>query len=161
MKIKESAGLVIIYDNKILMGHPTNASWWKSYSIPKGGIDKGETRLQAAIRETREEVGIDVPKSLIDKTEHQFSLTTKKHGYHKVVYYFIVRIDDLGQLGLNDIKIPKSQLSIKEMDWAGFLTLKEARKRSTPSQLALINNLVSLNLFESRLPNFNDYQPNE
>lgn len=157
LKQKESAGLVIIYRNMILMGHPTNSPWWKSYSIPKGGIEKGESKLDAAIRETREEVGINVPLNLIDKTEYSFSLISKKHKYYKNVYYFIVRIDELSQLGLVDIKVPKNQLRLKEMDWGGFLTLDEARKRCTPSQTKILDNLVSLNIFEYRLPNFDSF----
>ena len=158
MKTKESAGLAIIYDNRLLMGHPTNARWFKSYSIPKGGIDEGETKLEAAIRETKEEVGLNIPLSLIDKTEHSFSLSTKKYNYDKTVYYYVVEIDDLSQLKLKDTKIPKNQLRLKEMDWAGFLTLEEALKRATPSQLALVNKLTTLGLLESRILNFKQFK---
>ena len=51
MKTKTSAGLAIIYDNKILLAHTTSRGWYGSYGIPKGGIDKGESKLDAAIRE--------------------------------------------------------------------------------------------------------------
>jgi len=64
MKTKKSAGLAIIYDNKILLAHTTSRGWYGSYGIPKGGIDDGESKLYAAIRETREEVGINIPKNL-------------------------------------------------------------------------------------------------
>lgn len=158
MKQKISAGLAIIYDNKLLLGHPTNSRWYNSYSIPKGGLEKGESYLDAAIRETSEEVGVNVPKSLIDKTEHHFSSSSKKYKYNKTVYYYVVKIDDLSQIGLNDLVIPKNQLQLKEIDWAGFLSIDEINKRVTPSQTTLINNLIGKGLLENTILNFKDYE---
>ena len=53
-----SAGLLILHNNKILLIHPTNAPWYGTYSIPKGKLEKDETIIQAAIRETEEEIEI-------------------------------------------------------------------------------------------------------
>jgi 8-oxo-dGTP pyrophosphatase MutT (NUDIX family) len=147
MKTKKSAGLAIIYDNKILLAHTTSRGWYGSYGIPKGGIDDGESKLDAAIRETQEEVGINIPKKLIDPTEYTFTVSTKKYG-HKIVYYYIVKIDDLSQIGLKDLRVPKKQLQIEEVDWAGFLDYKEAMKRVMKSQIPLVNNLVGKGLLE-------------
>jgi 8-oxo-dGTP pyrophosphatase MutT (NUDIX family) len=147
MKTKTSAGLAIIYDNKILLAHTTSRGWYGSYGIPKGGIDKGESKLDAAIRETREEVGITIPKNLIDKTEHTFTVSTKKYG-NKIVYYYIVQISNLSQIRLKDLKVPKKQLQLEEVDWAGFLDYKEATKRIMKSQAVLINNMLAKGLLE-------------
>ena len=147
MKTKTSAGLAIIYDNKILLAHTTSRGWYGSYGIPKGGIDKGESKLDAAIRETREEVGITITKNLIDKTEHTFTVSTKKYG-NKIVYYYVVQISNLSQIGLKDLKVPKQQLQLEEVDWAGFLDYREATKRIMISQAVLINNMVGKGLLE-------------
>ena len=147
MKTKTSAGLAIIYDNKILLAHTTSRGWYGSYGIPKGGIDKGESKLDAAIRETREEVGITITKNLIDKTEHTFTVSTKKYG-NKIVYYYVVQISNLSQIGLKDLKVPKQQLQLEEVDWAGFLDYREATKRIMKSQAVLINNMVGKGLLE-------------
>ena len=147
MKTKTSAGLAIIYDNKILLAHTTSRGWYGSYGIPKGGIDKGESKLDAAIRETKEEVGITISKNLIDKTEHTFTVSTKKYG-NKIVYYYVVQISNLSQIGLKDLKVPKKQLQLKEVDWAGFLDYREATKRIMISQAVLINNMVGKGLLE-------------
>lgn len=152
---KYSAGLAIIYDNKILLGHTAGRGWYGSYGIPKGGLDKGESNLQAAIRETREEIGINIPRSLIGKDEYTFTVTTNK--YNKVVYYYVVKIDNLSQLKLKDLKVPKKQLQIEEIDWAGFLDYKEASKRVMKSQVPLINNLVGQGLLESTILKFNEF----
>ena len=136
-----------LLNRKLLLAHTTSRGWYGSYGIPKGGIDKGESKLDAAIRETREEVGITIPKNLIDKTEHTFTVSTKKYG-NKIVYYYIVQISNLSQIRLKDLKVPKKQLQLEEVDWAGFLDYKEATKRIMKSQAVLINNMLAKGLLE-------------
>ena len=99
---------------------------------------------------TKEELGIKVPKSLIDNTEYTFTLTTRKYKYTKIVYYFIVKISNLSQIGLKDLKVPKKQLQTEEVDWAGFIDYKEAMKRVMKSQQVVINNLVGKGLLEKK-----------
>lgn len=50
-----SAGVVITNGEQILLGHVTNAKHW---DIPKGGLDPGESAMDGAIRELREETGL-------------------------------------------------------------------------------------------------------
>ena len=161
METKYSAGLAIIYDNKILLGHTTGRGWYASYGIPKGGIELGESKLEAAIRETYEEVGIKVPLSLIDKTEHTFALTSNKHKYSKVVYYYIVKVKDLTEIGLSDLRVPKNQLQVEEIDWAGFLDYTEAKKRVMKSQASVIDNLLSKGLLESIILTYDKFKLND
>lgn len=158
MKKKQSAGLAIIYNGMVLLGHTTGRGWYGSYGIPKGGIEKGESYMDAAIRETYEEIGIKVPPSLIDPTEYTYVVTSKKQKYNKIVYYYVVKIDSLSQIGLKDLKVPKSQLQVEEIDWAGFMTYKEAQKRIMKSQISLINNLVGKGLLEkNNILKFKDF----
>ncbi|NPV13025.1 MAG: NUDIX hydrolase [Ignavibacteria bacterium] len=121
--IKNSAGLLIVKNNKILLCHPTNASWTGTYSIPKGHIENNETKIEAAIRETREEVGILVPIEFIDKTEHVIEYTDKSGKVFKRVFFFVAHLD-----GIEDV-IPKEQLQIEEVDWAGFLDIEQANMK--------------------------------
>jgi len=150
MKQKESAGLVIIYNGMVLLAHTTGRKWWGSYGIPKGGIEPGESRMDAAIRETREEVGLDIPRSMIDPSPRTYVLTSRKYKYTKTVYWYTVRVDDLGQIGMKGLVVPKSQLQLEEVDWAGFMPLAEAKKRAMGSQQQLLTQLVGLGLLESR-----------
>ena len=58
-KYTDCAGGIIINDKQeIAIVNQNNDSW----SLPKGHIDKGETILEAAIREIYEETGIKNPK---------------------------------------------------------------------------------------------------
>jgi len=121
--IELSAGLVIIQNGTILLGHPSGQKWWGTYTIPKGQVEEGEELLQAAIRETREEVGITIDKEDIEDTEPEYIEYKDKIGIpYKRVYYFIARpktpIDN------DDIHPDK-----KEIDWAGFILKEKAEQR--------------------------------
>ena len=64
------------------------------WQLPKGLIDKGESPETAAIREVREEAGIDAEiVSLIEKVEYWYQATrgTERIRYHKFVYFFLMK----------------------------------------------------------------------
>lgn len=61
------AAVYIEYNDKILFLHrQDNNSQGNKWGIPGGKVDKGETPLQAAIREIKEETGYDISKQVIE-----------------------------------------------------------------------------------------------
>ena len=143
---RQSAGLAIVHDGKVLLGHSTGRKRLASYGISKGGIDEGESILDAAIRETREEFGIKVPKSLIGKDAFTFTVTSRKYKYNKIVHYYIVEVKDLAEIGLKGLEVPKGQLQLKEVDRAVFMNRDEAVKHVMISQYSLLQNLTNKGL---------------
>lgn len=136
--MKKSAGLVLINDNKILLVHPTDHPWVNSFSIPKGEMEEDEETLDAAIRETFEEVGILIDKKyIVDHEEYIISYRDKKNKIYKKVYYFIVKLDYIEF----DV-IPFENLQIEEVDWAGFITKEEAIKRINPKLISVLDHLI-------------------
>ncbi len=119
-----SAGLLIIQQNRILLAHPTNAPWYGTYTIPKGKLKDGETFIDAAIRETEEEIGIkiDIKDIKNKKKPNVIEYTNEKGKVYKVLYYFIVEPKV-------EIVINKNKLQKKEVDWAGFVDKDEALSR--------------------------------
>ena len=88
--MKVSAGVAIVLNKeKVLLCHPSNASWGTNYSFPKGGVDIGEGILDAAMRELREETSVIVSKSQIknplrsQKYPTIFSLILITKLYHR------------------------------------------------------------------------------
>ena len=118
----ESAGLLIIQDNKMLLAHPTRAPWYGTYTIPKGKVEEGESYIMTAIRETKEEVGIDIDVDDIEKKISVIDYTDAKDRIYKKVIYFVARPKD-------KIKIDKSKLDKHEVNWAGFVTKDDAMDR--------------------------------
>lgn len=135
-----SAGLAVIYKkSKILLVHPKNARWTNSYSIPKGHVELGETSLEAAIRETKEEVGIEFHINTAYGEEKQLFYTKQKDGKPwKKLSYFVLHIEELSQIGLSSEVVPKDQLQATEVDWAGFVSFDDAKSRMIPALLKII-----------------------
>jgi len=121
-KLGLSAGFAIIQDNQILLVHPTNAKWTGSFSLPKGHLNPGEDFLDAAKRETREEIGYKVNPGDIHSGPHFVDYTDKKGKLYKRVYYYVVKPSK--KIKKKDLKLQKS-----EVDWAGFLSKQDAKKR--------------------------------
>jgi len=131
MKIRISAGTAILYNNKILLCHPTTLTWVNSFSPPKGGIDGDETLLEAALRETSEEVGIHLDVSQISNPDDPIEVLyiSKKGELFKKAYIFIVKIKSLSEIDASDEVLDKSRLQAAEVDWAGFMTKGEAENK--------------------------------
>jgi ADP-ribose pyrophosphatase YjhB (NUDIX family) len=117
-----SAGLLIVQQNRILLGHPTNAPWYGTYTIPKGKVEEDESLIDAAIRETYEEIGIKIDINDIKNKLNIIEYKNEKGVIYKIVKYFVVEPKQ-------EIIINKSRLQKREIDWAGFLDKDEARAR--------------------------------
>jgi len=131
--MKISAGLVIIQDNKILLVHPTNSPWWKTYSIPKGHVDDGEDLIDTAIRETFEETGLNIKRKHIDEeSKGVINYTDEKGNIYKKVFYFLA-------YPKKPILPDMFKLQIAEVDWAGFLPKDQAEKKIFGRFKSLLN----------------------
>lgn len=130
-KVKKSAGVIIILNqSKVLLCHPTNSKWFETYSFPKGQVDSGESTIQTAIRELKEEVSITISESQISNPKDPIVVEYDRKGKkYKMVYLYTVYINKLSDIGLDSEIIPKENIQLSEIDWAGFLTFTEADKR--------------------------------
>ena len=54
-----SCGVIVTDCKRLLLGHATRSPRW---DIPKGGVEPGETLVEAACRELREETGLVAPE---------------------------------------------------------------------------------------------------
>ena len=84
---------VILKDDKILMikeGGKDNFGLW---NIPSGGIEQGENIVEAAIREAKEETGLEVENpALIDVVSNVDYDETGKVKYDYVIIDYLVHV---------------------------------------------------------------------
>jgi 8-oxo-dGTP pyrophosphatase MutT (NUDIX family) len=81
------------------------------WQLPKGVVDKGESTEDAAVREVREEAGIDTNVvDRIDKVEYWYF--AKENGnrvrYHKYVYFYLLRYKS-GDVAEHDDEVNEAQ----------------------------------------------------
>jgi 8-oxo-dGTP pyrophosphatase MutT (NUDIX family) len=127
--MNKSAGIIIILNkSKVLLCRSSNSILSSTYSFPKGGIEKGEKKIDAAIREVFEETSIVVNKKQITNRKEPIVINyiNKKGFNYKRVYLYKVYINEISEIMLNSEIIPFDRLQLGEVDWAGFLTKEEA-----------------------------------
>ena len=118
---RDSARSIIIRNGKVAMIHSRQYDYYK---FPGGGIEKGESPIEAMIRETREEAGlVVVPDSI------------REYGYvHRIqrsdidptecfiqdnYYYLCDAMDSLSPQSLDDYEAEESyRLELIEPAWA-------------------------------------------
>ena len=135
MKIEISAGLVIIQNNKILLEHPTGSKWTGTYSIPKGGVNTNEILIDAALRETYEEIGIKFTVKDFHSIFPGVIGYNKNGKTYKRIFYFVIYLK-------HPIVLDQSKLQKDEVDWAGFLTKEEAESKMFWRQKEVLSYLL-------------------
>jgi 8-oxo-dGTP pyrophosphatase MutT (NUDIX family) len=142
-KLSVAAGVAITFEGKVLLVHPTGASWKTSaVGIPKGGIQDGEDILTAAIRELKEETGILLSREdLLKKEMQSVDKYNSKGDIIQVLNYYIFPIKELSEIGMTSLKVDKSSLQLEEIDWAGFININDAYPLIHRGQLIILDRL--------------------
>ncbi|HWG93705.1 MAG TPA: NUDIX domain-containing protein [Mycobacteriales bacterium] len=112
--VERRAARVLLLDRerRVLLFHgcdPADAgagSWWFT---PGGGLDPGETPAEGAVRELREETGLDVAPEALGAPVHARTATFRFAGdlYRQTEDYFVLRVDahDVDTSGFNELEV--------------------------------------------------------
>ena len=107
LRKEKCCGCIIIENNKVLLVYEKNRNFW---GFPKGHMEKGENEIETALREVKEEVGLDV--EIIDK-ERRYILN------------YIIR-DEIDKTTVLYLAIPKNkeivmqESEIEKVKWCDF-----------------------------------------
>lgn len=149
--MKQSAG-ILLYRMKgskaeVMLVHPGGPFWAKkdegAWTIPKGEFEDDENPLDAALREFREETGIELSGKFI-----QLSPVKQKSG--KMVYAWALQADvDAAKIRSNTFEIewpPRSgkKQAFPEIDCAEWFGIEEAKRKINHRQIALIEELARM-----------------
>lgn len=145
---KKSAGILLyrLEDNlpEVLLVHPGGPFWTKkdlgAWSIPKGELEENEDPLNAAKRETEEELGTKVAGEFLELTP------VKQKSGKMILAWALLQDLDPSKISSNNFEMewpPKSgnRKSFPEIDKAAWLNMNDARKKINPGQAGLLDDL--------------------
>jgi predicted NUDIX family NTP pyrophosphohydrolase len=145
---EESAGLLLFRRKsglEVFLAHPGGPFWRNrdegAWTIPKGLIDGGEERLEAAIREFREETGVEPSGPYLD-----LGFIRQKAG--KLVHAWAWEGDvdpDTVRSNVARVEWPHGSgrwVSYPEVDRCGWFGPGEASRLLNPAQVELVARLL-------------------
>lgn len=104
---EKACGAVIVHDDQALLIYQNNGFW----GFPKGHVEPGEPEEQTALRETKEETGLDI---IIDPTtRYSFSYYIKRSNIDKEVVLFLAHLKNPTDF----TKITKQNSEIQTIRW--------------------------------------------
>jgi len=95
---EKSCGCIVINDkNEVLLVHH-NAGHW---DLPKGHVEEGETEVQTAKREVKEETNIDV--EINEKYRYTIEYSPKEGVMKEVVYFLANNINNNREAQIKEV----------------------------------------------------------
>ena len=141
-----SCGVVILNPGReLLLCHVTGQNHW---DLPKGGIDPGETPLEAAVRETREESGVKLaPDALLDLGRFHYTNKKNLHLFATCMPRF-----DLKDLRCETRYLDRwSGRQLPEMDGYGWFGFERIGQLCTPKMAQVLTVRIELDAVLARL----------
>ena len=125
MKYEKSCGAVVFDGDKVLVIQQVKGHW----GFPKGHVEEGETEVETAMREIKEETNIDVE---INENYRYIERYSPEENVEKDVVFFVAK-----KIG-GEIKVQEEE--VKATEW---LSPREAVERVTyESSKRIMNDVI-------------------
>lgn len=130
----EAAGCLIVNEKQQwLMIYRLN-----HWDLPKGKIDAGESPLQTAIREIKEECNVSLKAqhcTFFEHTYHVYPLNNKP--ILKQTHWYLCHYNDY-----SSVLIPQTEENIEKVEWVNRKQWVERKKYSYPSIVQVVNKYI-------------------
>lgn len=112
LRLSRRTRILLVHGHDILVikGWMSDGKW----SLPGGGVHKDETILQGAVRELREEIGLEVAQKDLQPLGE--AMIYRAYGHRYPFYCFIVQAN-------RDVTIRKQWYEISHAQWVDYRTL--------------------------------------
>lgn len=138
--MKTTCGVFLICNKKLLIGHVTNTQ--NDWSIPKGLMDPGETELQSALRELKEETNIDA--SSINVIEIDSIYETYHHKKKRLCAFLAFTDNEHDAICYSMVK--SVEIPFPEIDCFKWVNYDEALEKIHPTQKIILKYYIDNNL---------------
>ena len=106
LRKEKSCGCIIIKNNKVLLVYEKGRDFW---GFPKGHVEDGENEIETALREVKEEVGLDV--KIISEKRYVLNYIIRNEIDKTTVLYIAEPITE---------KITMQESEIGNVKWCNF-----------------------------------------
>lgn len=139
----DTARIIILQKGKLLLlqksAESKNPNMWE---FPGGKVEKGESLIEAAVKEVEEETTIRLVESQLEKLDYELSYSFEHNGQklERNVFYFKVNIGDEIEVQINNKLNEDGQPEDKHADfkWMSLDEYRELVENNTVSQNSII-----------------------
>lgn len=131
--VEKSCGCVVVNDDRVLLIRQKD----NSIGFPKGHMEIGETEIETAIRETREETGLDV--NIISTKKYKIKYYVDEIILKEVTYFLAKPVNPNSKIIVQKSELIDVNWFLKD-DVGNFLTYEQLRMLWEDIFLDLTNN---------------------
>ena len=131
--VEKSCGCVVVNDDRVLLIRQND----NSIGFPKGHMEIGETEIETAIRETREETGLDV--NIISTKKYKIKYYVDEIILKEVTYFLAKPVNPNSKIIVQKSELIDVNWFLKD-DVSNFLTYEQLRMLWEDIFLDLTNN---------------------
>lgn len=134
-----SCGVLVTDGDTILLCHVTGAG--NRWDIPKGQPDPGEDHMDAALRELKEETGIELPEMYANVKELGYTSYTKTKDLYLVRFEGYI---DPMDMSCTSYFYDKNWKSVPEVDGFKYFKFSEISKFVTPNLYNVLSKYLGI-----------------
>ena len=148
--VRPSSRAIIIRNNKVLMVH---SLMYDYYKFPGGGIENNETNIEALIRETKEEAGLNIIKETIKPYGYVHRVSKSDCGDCDIFiqdnYYYLCSVEDRIESQKLDDYEEYEHFTLEEVDYKTAIDVNINRNHGPKEKTMLLREAKVLEMLHN------------